>query len=303
MNSQTRYALVGGFVLILGALFIWGVLWISAGGPPQQFTLYTAYMTESVSGLNVDSALRYRGVDVGSVREISIDPKNPQRIRLLLQVRDGVPITEDTVAMLEYQGLTGIATVNLTGGDATSKPIAPTPGEDYPVIATRPSLFLRLDAGLFDLLESLTQTSASLNALLNDENRDRLSESFAHASTITANVAEQSGQIGRIVENLNATMTNLRVASDRFPELVEHFEQSAQAVTGAAERARQIGDSLGDSSADLTQFTATTLPDIAAIVAELRISAENLRRVTDSLANDPSVLIYGAAPPERGPGE
>jgi phospholipid/cholesterol/gamma-HCH transport system substrate-binding protein len=47
--------LVGAFVLVLGAAFIWGILWISAGGTPQSFDRYVVYMTDSVSGLNVDA--------------------------------------------------------------------------------------------------------------------------------------------------------------------------------------------------------------------------------------------------------
>ena len=82
MLSKSNYALVGAFVLVLGAAFIWAVLWISAGGPPQSFDRYLIYMTESVSGLNVDSPLRFRGVDVGKVEKIEIDLENPQRIRL-----------------------------------------------------------------------------------------------------------------------------------------------------------------------------------------------------------------------------
>jgi hypothetical protein len=76
MTSKSGYMLVGAFVLVLAAAFIWGILWISAGGTPQSLTRYVVYMTDSVSGLNVDAPLRYRGVDVGKVEQISIDNKN-----------------------------------------------------------------------------------------------------------------------------------------------------------------------------------------------------------------------------------
>src|SRR3990172_5337725 len=137
--------LVGVFVLVLGAAFIWGILWISAGGKPQYLDWYLVYMSDSVSGLNVDASVKYRGVDIGKVEQLDIDSKNPEHVRLLLQVRQGAPITEDTVARLEYQGLTGIANVNLSGGRAESRPLARTPGEEYPVIKGRPSIFASLD--------------------------------------------------------------------------------------------------------------------------------------------------------------
>ena len=79
MISKSSYTLVGAFVLVLSAAFIWGVMWISAGGTPRDFNRYLIYMPESVSGLNVDAAIKYRGVEVGKVEQISIDQVSAPR--------------------------------------------------------------------------------------------------------------------------------------------------------------------------------------------------------------------------------
>lgn len=314
MTNKSSYTVVGAFVLVLGAVFIWGVLWISAGGPPQRFDHYLVYMLESVSGLNVDSPLKYRGVDVGKIEQISIDLENPERIRLLLQVQQGTPITADTVATLEYQGLTGIANINLSGGRPGSPPLGPTPGEDYPVITTRPSLFARLDATISHLLENLTTTSANINALLNDENRASVSRSIENVATITDSLADQSGELENITSNLVVTLENVRAASASLPQLMERFSESADAIAGMAEQIQSIGDSVAAvsddiqhvvtvSGADLEQFTGATLPDVAATAFELRLASENLRRMSEALAQDPSILLYGRPEPGAGPGE
>ncbi len=132
--------------MTLTTALIWGTLWLSAGGAPGEFDFYTTYMNESVSGLSPDAALTYRGVNVGKVREITIDPSNPNRVRLLLQVKHGVPIKQDTEATLAMQGLTGLATIDLLGGSPGSPPLTMTEGEPYPVIPSRPSLLVRLDS-------------------------------------------------------------------------------------------------------------------------------------------------------------
>ena len=166
MTGKTNYVLVGLFVLALTLTLIAGVLWLGSGGPGRVYDEYLLYMQESVSGLSRDNAVKYHGVDVGRVREIALDPRRAEEVRLLLEIDRGTPIREDTVATLETQGLTGLAYINLTGGAAawpkptprwpgfrkrtmhscsiTSRPlisirITPWPGRDWPTcVHSRP---------------------------------------------------------------------------------------------------------------------------------------------------------------------
>jgi phospholipid/cholesterol/gamma-HCH transport system substrate-binding protein len=314
MISKSSYALTGAFVLILGTVFIWGVLWISAGGPPQDFDRYRVYMTDSVSGLNIDSAVKFRGVDVGKVEQIAIDPENSERIRLQLLIRRNTPITVDTVANLEYQGLTGLASVNLSGGHADSARLERGEGEDYPVIQARSSIFASLDLTLSDLLGNLIETSASINDLLNEQNRANVSRSIENIADLTAKFSEQSQQLDAVIANLSATLENTRDASVGFPALIQDFSESAQAITRMADQINSVGENLAAAStgidravnqtgADLADFAGMTLPEIHAMVSELRLASENLRRMSDALAQDPSILLYGAPERKPGPGE
>jgi len=309
-----RYTLIGAFILVLGGAFVWGILWISAGGTPQRFDRYLVYMTESVSGLNVDSALKYRGVDVGKVERIGIDPDNPQRIRILLQVREDTPITEDTVATLEYQGLTGLANINLSGGSADSDPLRARADEDFPVIRTRPSLFARLDATTSDLLANLMQTSSSINALLDEDNRVNFARTLDNLAELSTNLVEQSGELSTLMAGLNDTLGNVNNASDELPAMVRQFTASAESLARMADELRRAGSGVGEATAglgdtveraagDLSRFSSATLPALAATVEELRLASENLRRLSEALARDPSILIYGNDSQGPGPGE
>lgn len=297
MITKSSYALVGAFVLVLSAVFIWGVLWISSGGPPKDYQRYLVYMTDSVSGLNVDAPLKFRGLDVGKVEQISLDSENPERIRLLLLVQQGTPVKEDTVASLEYQGLTGIASVNLTGGRADSPALKRQEGEEYPVIIARSSIFSNLDMTLSELLSNLIQTSSSINELLNAQNRANVARSIENIAALTDKFEAQSRQLDTIIENLAVTLENTRAASVGFPDLVAEFNRSAEAISRMADQIGGVGENL---AADIS---VKTLPEVTAMVHELRLASENLRRMSEALAEDPSVLLYGG--PERipGPGE
>ena len=79
-----NFAVVGGFVLVLGSALVAGILWLASGGGFQkQYDPYLAWVSESVAGLNLNAPVKYRGVDVGKVREIALDHANPEQVRMV----------------------------------------------------------------------------------------------------------------------------------------------------------------------------------------------------------------------------
>src|SRR5512134_3843023 len=107
MEPKVNYALVGLFLALLSGALLAGVLWLSRTDYRGVYDRYYTFMDESVSGLSRDSYVRYHGVDVGRVKDIILDPNNPEQVRLALDIVRGTAIKEDTVAILETQGLTG----------------------------------------------------------------------------------------------------------------------------------------------------------------------------------------------------
>jgi phospholipid/cholesterol/gamma-HCH transport system substrate-binding protein len=128
-----NYPLVGAFVLVLGAVLVAGALWLASGGASRKaHDLYLAIVDESVAGLNLNAPVKYNGVDVGKVRQIQLDPGNPEQVNLLFAIERGTPIREDTVAVLKTQGLTGIAYVELSGGTRAARAAARSRGQRLP---------------------------------------------------------------------------------------------------------------------------------------------------------------------------
>ena len=113
MEPKVNYLLAGSFVVVLGLVALGLVVWLGKADYRGVYDRYDTYMRQSVSGLSVNSAVKYRGVDVGRVKEIALNPENTEEVRLSLDILQGTPIKTDTVATLETQGLTGLATLNL----------------------------------------------------------------------------------------------------------------------------------------------------------------------------------------------
>jgi len=315
MESKVKFAAVGAFVIVLTLAMIGGALWLSSGKYYRKtYDTYEAYMTESVSGLNLNAPVRYRGVDVGRVRTIMLAPGNVEQVRLVLDVERGTPVKEDTVATLRTQGLTGIAFIELSAGHRDSPALRARPGQPYPVIASAPSLFEHIETATPVLLANLGRVTENLNALLDEPNRRAVGATLANLAVLTRTLAERSSAIDAPLGNAARTLRNAERVTAELPQLVQRFERTADSlermagdVVDAATSTRETLDSARDtlegSRADITQFTGVTLPEVRDMVAELRGLTATMRRVVEDVERQPGVLLQAPRQARRGPGE
>jgi len=303
-----NFAVVGAFVLVLGAALIGGVLWLASGKIYRKaYDTYLVYMTESVSGLDLDSPVRYRGVDVGAVRRIELAPGDVERVKLTLAIAHGTPVKQDTVAVLRTQGLTGIGHIELSGGSRASPALVAQPGEDYPVIRTGPSLVVRLEAAVTALIANLSRSSERVNALLDEQNRRAIGATLANLEAVSRTLAARAGDIDSSVRNASKTTENAARVTAELPQLVARIERSAEAFDRMAAQGARAGASatnaFDSAGAGARQFAGETLPEARALLAELRELTGTLQRFSDQLERNPSVLLRGRPVPKPGPGE
>jgi phospholipid/cholesterol/gamma-HCH transport system substrate-binding protein len=308
VEAKFNFAVVGAFVLVLGTSLIGGVLWLTSGRYyGKSYDTYLAFMTESVAGLNLNAPVKYRGVDVGLVRKIALDPQNVERVQLTLSILRGTPVKDDTIAILQTQGLTGIAYVELTGGRKDSPPLVARQGEDYPVIRSGPSLFARLDTSLTTLIEKASRSMDSINALLDDENRRAISQTMADLRVVSRTLAQRSATIDAALADAGKATANAARFTADLPTLVKRIERSADAFDRMTASVAAAGTSAGQlvegSRGDVARFTGETLPEVRELVTELREVANTLRRTTAELERHPGALVWGKPPPKPGPGE
>ncbi|MCX7143152.1 MAG: MlaD family protein [Proteobacteria bacterium] len=308
MESKVNFALVGAFVLVLGAGLIAGVLWFSSGGMYRKaYDTYQINMSESVSGLNLDAPVKYRGVEVGRVRKLALAPNNVQLVQLTLDIERGTPVKEDTVAVLRVQGLTGIAYVELSGGRPNSAALEAKPGETYPVIRSGPSLMVRLDSAITALLTNVNRTSESMSALMDEENRRVFKQTLAELRVLAHALAARSAAIDSGLVNAARTMDNAARFTGDLPRLVERVQASADGfdrMTGDVARAgKEANATLAGARADLREATGELVPEVRLLVAELREVTGSLKRFSGQLEQNPSMLLFGKPAPKPGPGE
>jgi phospholipid/cholesterol/gamma-HCH transport system substrate-binding protein len=303
-----NYAIVGLFVLVLGAVLVAGVLWLASGGAFQKkYDYYLAVEDESVAGLNLNAPVKYNGVDVGMVKDIRLDAGNPERVNLLFAIERGTPIKEDTVAVLKVQGLTGIAYVELSGGAAGAAPLRAAQHGQYPVIRTKPSLSARIENVLTSVLAKLDSTSNNINALLSDENKAAFKSVLADVAVVAHTIAARKDTLDAGIANASRTLENTSRATARIDPLMDRVGRGAEAIekmgNEVASTSASAGRTVDSVAADVKRFTAETLPELERLLGELGVLSASLRRLAEQTERNPSGLLFGRKRVPEGPGE
>ena len=304
MEEKVNFAVVGVFVLVLSAALIGGVLWLSSGKSYRtSYDIYQTYTKDSVAGLNINAPVRYRGVDVGRVRKIALAPNNVEQVQLTLAIERGTPVKTDTLAVLQTQGLTGLAFVELTGGSRDSPALEAQKDEKYPVIKSGPSLMSRLDSAITSLLGNLNKSSENFNSLMDEENRRAVKHALANLEILSRTMAARSAMIDSSLSNAARIMENTARLSDELPQLAQRVQSSSDAFNRVANELGKAASNANVTLEDARQFTSSTLPEVHQLVIELRDLTNSLRRFSSELEQNPSALIYGNPAAKRGPGE
>ena len=304
MEPKVNYVLVGAFVVLFGAALIVIVLWLVRGGPQSTYRSYYADFGESVSGINEDSVVRYKGIKVGRVRNMRLDPENPERVRLVLDIAEGTPIKENTVASLASQGLTGLAVVELVGGTRDSPPLTPPPGQSYPVIKIKPSV--PLDEAASTLMTSLNEIASSLKDLTDKESRETMRKTMVNLAELTAALKQREKELDKLFSSADRTLENTREATEKLPALFSRATATAAALENMAQQIDRTGKSvdslLAGSQQDVRRFTNQTLSEAGLLIAEIRQLTERLQHLAKQVEQNPRSLLFGRRP-TPGPGE
>ena len=296
MESKAHYTLVGLFVVILGLAMVAAILWLGTGTSTTERSTYFTDIVESVAGLAPDAAVKYRGVAVGRVKGLHLDPDRVDVVRVELEIDTSIPIREDNVAFLDWQGITGVAFVNIKGGSPGSPILVARPGETHPVIASGPSLLLRLEDGVTGLIDRLTAAAGNLEELTNEHNRLAVAsilQDFAHVSEILDFRVEE---LDTLITSSAEFFERSAGASRRFPELIDTLEAALASLERATDEATRVGE-------DVRSGAHSGRGELAVTAAELREVLARLDRVLATVEREPASFVYGRKTPEPGPGE
>ena len=219
MEIRARYLLVGLFVLAAAAAGVGFIYWLSNTGGLAERTVYQIRFEGSVSGLSRGASVQFNGIAVGEVTDLGLDADTPGEVTATIAIARDTPLRADTRAGLAFGGLTGVATVALTGGAADAPPLASTDGKPPVLIA---------DANAMkDMTQSARDVLGRLDTILSD-NADALHNAIANIDSFSGALARNSDRVDGILQGLErltggkteATPTNYDLTAPRdFPAI------------------------------------------------------------------------------------
>ena len=297
METRAGYVVVGTFVLVLIAGLVVAVLWVARGQLSQQQTRYDIYFASVAAGLVEGSPVQISGVQVGRVAAVALDPRNPQRVHVTVEVRTDAPIRSDSVASIEIQVLTGSAWIEITPGSSTAPPIEVSDDQLYPVIWSRDSEIQKVVSSLPDLLAKLTDVTDRVASTLDEKNRASLAATLDNLQRVSAAAASHSDDIGRLLTESAADAQALREAINSIDHAVKRVDE---ATAQAGDTFHQAGDTFRDvdavakdNQAALKDFTQNGLGELRRLVARTDTLVTEMTRAVDKIGGDPSSLLYG----------
>jgi phospholipid/cholesterol/gamma-HCH transport system substrate-binding protein len=306
VEREANYITVGAFVLLVIALGTWFVVWYTDAQDRRDYRRYEIYFLGSVSGLSRGSPVRYLGVDVGRVADMQIDPRAADRVQVIAEIDEEAPISEQTVASLGLQGVTGLLYIDLerNRGD---KPVMPrVPSERYPVIGTRQSNFDLLISSLPDVMSAGADLATRMAKVFDDTNIARISATLENVKEASDDLPVVLNQVKTLTADLNRTAAEIEAAASAVRDVTEGAGPDFKA---AVARVHVVMDNLATTSARLDKFVAENetnisrfsdqgLAEFQQLIRESRHAADEFRNLARTLRQEPSSLIY--EPPASG---
>jgi phospholipid/cholesterol/gamma-HCH transport system substrate-binding protein len=303
METRANYALIGAFTLaVLAAAFMF-VFWFSRGSQEGSQEIRVMF-TSSVSGLSRGSNVTFNGVRVGEVKSIELAPNNPAVVFATIEVSDTAPVKQDTRARLEYQGLTGVASIGLSGGASASPPLRSERG--LPLIEAERSDYQNILETLQRLAGRTETALDGLNALMaaNADSIQRTVKNFEEFSS-----ALEPEKVKSIIASADTLGKQLTASAHRLDKIMASLDGvfgsgditgAVSEVTDAAKSFRKLADNLDartkEMSAGLSRFTGAGLRQYEALAADGRRTLDEISRTLRSLERNPQQLLFGRKP-------
>jgi len=316
MDSKVNFTLVGIFLFSFILAILGFSFWLGKYGmESKQSDYYKVYLEESISGLNVESSIKYKGLNVGVVKEISINPNNSEQIEILLEVKNGTPIKKDTMAMLESQGITGLKYIDLVGGSKESKLLL-SKKDEIPVIKSKQSFFGSLGESTKDITHNVNILLVKLNEIFNKDNIENISGTISNINNFTSRLNKTLIKTDNILDN---DVRNIIKDFDKFAIQLNHtlgktdylltndFKETLNKVNGASDATKiafvEFGNLVKDGKLDLKGITNDSLKRFDILMRELGISMQDMQNMIDHLNDSPSDMLFKKRADDFGPGE
>ncbi len=302
IKNNQQYLIVGLFVVISTAILTIVWLWFSASNHGS-YNTYLTIFNEPINGITANSTIRYNGVEVGKIKSIKLDTKDPRNVFIYINVFKEIAISTDTFAVLKIQGITGLSYIDLQLPKESSnkKILTPHNSEPYPQIPTHLSLLTSLTEEAQSIAKDVQEISTQIKILLNKKNIDKFSNIINNLDQVTTEVANRSDKIGANIDSITQILDNLKKSSNNIGGAIDGITNMTKSISQTSQNANSLLQSMRNNT--LQNINTILLPNLNRTINNMNQSSYQLEQLLNTINQNPSALIRGIAPAKPGPGE
>jgi len=317
MVTRAQRIRLGIFVIVAIVIIVVGIgVVVAPKFLEKRDIYYIAFENVSVTGLQEGSAVKYLGVQVGYVSDISIDKQNVQRVIVEVSLEEGIPVKEDSQAEISMLGITGLKVIEIRGGSNQASRLAPGSFIEAGRSATEKI------TGRAETLAAQTEVILdNIKELTREENVERIlelsdtaSEAISHfndfmernENSLSATI-ENTRQFSGDIDSLTQHAKSILASVDRFAQsdTLNQIVENVANVTSALEQAelvrlfQEINTTLEQTNSmlrDVEISFSKSRTDLVYTIERLKESVDYLNQFSRMISENPSVLIRGVEP-------
>ena len=307
IENRSHAFLAGLFALLLIVAGAIGAIWVSKKNIP--LTPYELVATSAVTGLSVQSAVRYQGVPVGRVNSLRFNPDKPGQVRILIGVDPKTPLTESSWAEIVTAGVTGISNIELRDNGSSSTLLASSSANIHE-IPIRPSFLERLSGQTSAALPAIERILGQVEKVINDDNVVALQKIMQNAAQLSEQLRQSVAaidpglkRIPEAVDSLVAMTKRVDVAAGEIGKLAASAQETVRLLNAPYGPMQQAARSLQSIQDIAMQLRAFTLPEVSMLSTSVTDAARAFSLTARQLGQAPQALIFGPPRAVPGPGE
>ena len=304
MESKAHAMAAGIFVLVVTALLGVLAIWLMRDNTERH--LYEMSTSETISGLQPQAAVRFRGVPIGKVEVIGFDTKVKGNVLIRVSIDASAPVSKSAYATVASQGVTGLGFIQLDDEGQSTEQLVPN-DDDPPRIPLRQGGIDKLLSKSESILNEVEKAGKGLNKLLSDENQQaantavqQLSEAAASINRLSKSLEPTAAALPKMTQDLTrdarATLQSVKTVTDEVGATAKRLNEKG----GPLDKLAEGGEAL---AAGVQTFSTSTLPKLGDVADETARTMRQLRRTVNAVDDNPQALIFGNGAPVPGPGE
>ncbi len=258
MENRNSYTIVGLFVMLIGAflgIFMWWMLTRTEAN--EIYRSYFIHTKELPVGIKEGADVKFIGVNAGIVKKIDfIDMKNAI-IEIELSIKDKLPISKDSVAKVESQGISGISFINITqgSGEIFNK------NEKKPIISLDKALLDKIGKKAEVISDQVSETIYKINMLLSNQNIDKINKILTNLETFSKKLNDEklTKNIYTAIDEFIKFQKTMDNSAKKFNNFIDNLNKTQNKISARIDNGdfniREIlNPTLSDAQTTLNEF-------------------------------------------------